>query len=194
MACVMITAIMIGFMLGEVTIVFIGILCMCLVPLMAVKDLKKQLVKRRRLIQLELPKVINQFLLFVHAGESVQSALVRCANRGEATSPFAMELRRATVRLQNNQSFFQTLEELNRNCGVQEVSFFIQTLFMNYRQGGEQLSASLRMLSNQLWSERKALVKTIGEEASSKLVFPMILTFLAIMIVVGAPAVILMNF
>lgn len=179
---------------GELLVAFLGLLCICFVPIAAYRDLHQQLVARRRRIQLELPKVINQFLLFVNAGESVQSALIRCAEKGEPDHPLSKELNYITLQLKNNQSFQKTLEQFNRNCGVQEVSFFVNTLLMNYRRGGEQLSASLRMLSNQLWHEQKTIVKTMGEEASAKLVFPMILIFLAILVIIGAPAVLLMNF
>ncbi len=179
---------------GEPALLMLGFICAIIVPVAQVKQLNQQLMMRKRKIQLELPKVINQFLLFVGAGESIQGAIIRCAEKGMSSNPLIAELKRTAWLLQNNQSFQQAMEQLNRNCSVHEVSIFVNTLLMNYKRGGEQLTAALRMLSNQLWNERKALAKTIGEEASAKLVFPMIMTFFAVLLVIGAPAVLFLNF
>ncbi|WMT39944.1 hypothetical protein RE628_21745 [Paenibacillus sp. D2_2] len=40
---------------------------------------------------------------------------------------------------------------------------------------------------------RKAVSKTLGEQASAKLVFPMLLLFLIIVVMVGAPALMIME-
>lgn len=178
----------------KTSLLVLGIICLAGVPLSAVKDLDKQLTLRRRNIQLEIPIVINQFLLLINAGEPIQKALIRCAAQGNKQSPLFAELKRAMVQLQNNKSLPQVLEQFNRNCGVQEVSIFVNTVLMNYRRGGAELTASLRLLSNQLWQERKTVAKTLGEEASSKLVFPMVLIFGVMIVIIGAPAVMMMNF
>jgi tight adherence protein C len=64
---------------------------------------------------------------------------------------------------------------------------------MNYRRGGELFVMSLRSLNRDLWEKRKAMTRILGEEASSKLIFPMLLILLAVMIIVAAPAVMLMD-
>lgn len=52
---------------------------------------------------------------------------------------------------------------------------------------------ALMDLSRSLWERRKAICKTLGEQASSKLVFPMVLLFMVVVILVGAPAFMMMN-
>jgi tight adherence protein C len=37
------------------------------------------------------------------------------------------------------------------------------------------------------------LTKTLGEEASAKLVFPMVFIFFIVMVIVAAPAILIMN-
>lgn len=70
---------------------------------------------------------------------------------------------------------------------------FTTTLLLNHKRGGEELVLSLRELSVILWDKRKALARTLGEEASSKLVFPMVLIFFIVMVIVASPALMMMS-
>ena len=87
----------------------------------------------------------------------------------------------------------QAMEGFSKRCGIQEVSAFTTAVLLNYRRGGEDFALALRDLSHSLWEKRKAVSRTLGEQASSKLVFPMVLLFMAVLILVGAPAFMVMN-
>jgi tight adherence protein C len=64
---------------------------------------------------------------------------------------------------------------------------------LNYRRGGVEFVYALRELSRIIWDKRLALTKTLGEEASAKLVFPMVFIFFIVMVIVAAPAILIMN-
>jgi tight adherence protein C len=66
-------------------------------------------------------------------------------------------------------------------------------LLLNYKRGGDDLVVALRTLSKELWDKRKALSRTLGEEASTKLVFPMVIVFVIVLVVIASPAIMLMN-
>ncbi|GAF08207.1 type II/IV secretion system protein TadC [Paenibacillus pini JCM 16418] len=53
---------------------------------------------------------------------------------------------------------------------------------------------ALTDLSRVLWEKRKSITRTRGEQASSKLVFPMVVIFLVVVVLVGTPAFLMMNF
>nr|WP_249866162.1 type II secretion system F family protein [Paenibacillus konkukensis] len=99
----------------------------------------------------------------------------------------------AAHEIRMNGSFAKAMEDFNKRCGVQEVSLFTTTLLLNYKRGGDELVMSLKELSVTLWDKRKSLAKTLGEEASSKMVFPMVLIFMVVMIIVAAPAILTMG-
>jgi tight adherence protein C len=164
-------------------------------PFVLYKELAGRLRKKKRLMLLELPEVVNEIVLLVNAGEPVQMALMRCAERkpNGSQSPLMVELAAAVQEIRMNVSFVKAMEDFNKRCGLQEVSLFTTTLLLNYKRGGDELIMSLKELSGSLWEKRKALAKTFGEEASSKLVFPMVLIFLVVMVVVAAPAVMVMG-
>jgi len=70
---------------------------------------------------------------------------------------------------------------------------FVNVILLNYRRGGEELVNALSTLSRNMWEARKNAAKTLGEEASSKLLFPMVLIFLVVLTVIAAPALMWMN-
>jgi tight adherence protein C len=166
-----------------------------MIPLLKLKQLDKQIKLMKRQIIMELPVFLNKITLLVNAGETIQKAMIRCAAKYEDdhNHPFAREMNVLTKQLSNLYPLAQILDEFSRRCGVQEVSVFTSAVSMNHKRGGEEFVASLRQLSHELWEKRKVTVKVLGEEASGKMVFPLLVIFLIVMIIVGAPAIMLMG-
>jgi tight adherence protein C len=176
------------------SILWIGVSMAAGVPIFMKRDLSKMLRKKKLDIIIELPEFLSGITLLVNAGETVQKAIIRCVQQKShlAEHPLFVELRVMTSQLNNNYSFQQAMDEFGKRCGIQEVSVFVSTVLINYRRGGEEFAHTLRALSRELWERRKAAAKTLGEEASSKMVFPMVFVFVLVMIIVAAPAMMLM--
>ncbi|WP_219838695.1 type II secretion system F family protein [Paenibacillus sp. R14(2021)] len=180
---------------GEQTMLCIGLLLGLVIPAAKWKDTAGKVERRKQDILLLLPEVLNKLMLLLGAGETLQRALVRCAERkdGKGQEPLLLELRKVNESIRNGESFAAAMEKFNRRCGVQEVSVFTTTLLLNYRRGGDRLVLSLKELSYSLWEKRKAVARSRGEEASSKLVFPLVGIFFVLMILVASPAILMMR-
>ncbi|WIM37274.1 type II secretion system F family protein [Paenibacillus sp. PK4536] len=181
---------------GSMTWLVMGIALAILLPVGLFRDLQKKVHEREQDILLELPEFLNKIVLLVGAGETVQKAIVRCVQRkqGEAENhPLYKELFRMVREMENGYSFQQGLESFSKRCGVQEVSVFTTTVMLNFRRGGGEFGLALRDLSRTLWDKRKAVSRVRGEQASSKMVFPMVLIFVVVMVLVGTPAFMMMN-
>ncbi|NMI04318.1 type II secretion protein F [Paenibacillus sp. SZ31] len=163
-------------------------------PFALYKDLNTKVQRRDQDILMELPELLNRIVLLVGAGETVQRAIVHCVtSQGERDHPLYNELRKTVGDLNNGYSFQQSFEQFSRRCGVQEVTIFTTTVLLNFRRGGGDFVLALRDLSHVLWEKRKAVSRAKGEQASSKLVFPMVLIFFTIVVMIGAPAFMMMN-
>lgn len=165
------------------------------VPAVMVRDLDNQIRKKQQRMILELPEFLSTIVLLVNAGETVNRAWIRCvqAKPNMSDSPLFKELLIAVHELEMNISFTKVLEDFSKRCALHEVSLFASTLGLNYRRGGNDFVVSLHSLSLELWQRRKSVSRTLGEEASSKLVFPMVLIFVVVMVIVAAPALLMMN-
>jgi tight adherence protein C len=171
-----------------------GLVLMLVYVLYSFKSLDNRVKQRRRLIVLELPELLNKLILLLNAGETLHQAIHRCVSSGEEEGhPLRKEWARLSRSLTDSKPFVLAMEEFTRSCSVLEVSMFSTSVLMNFRRGGSDFAASLQELSHTLWERRKAEAKIIGEEAASKLVFPMVLLFCTVMIIVAAPAILIMN-
>ncbi|MFS1512610.1 type II secretion system F family protein [Chengkuizengella sp. SCS-71B] len=173
----------------------IGLILLIVLPFLLYRELNERVKRKKREILMELPILLNKIALLVNAGEQIQRALITSveSEKRNQTHPLYDEFQKVCIQLKNNASFQQALEELSYRVGIHEVSIFTNTILMNYRRGGDQLSLSLRTLSHQLWASRKTMARTLGEEASSKMIFPMILVFVVVILVVAAPAILMMK-
>ncbi|MDQ0195516.1 type II secretion system F family protein [Paenibacillus wynnii] len=180
---------------GERIGVVLGTFLAGALPMALVSDLHKKVKLREQLITLELPELLNSIVLLVGAGETVQRALVRCSasRKGDISHPLYRELATMISEWESGYSFQQAFENFSKRCAVQEVALFTTTVLLNYRRGGGDFALSLRDLSRMLWERRKAISRTHGEQASAKLVFPMVVIFLVVIVLVGTPAFMMLN-
>ncbi|WP_158630068.1 type II secretion system F family protein [Cohnella sp. AR92] len=172
-----------------------GVVALLLPPLRA-RELSKRAENRRRRIVLELPELLSRLLLLVNAGENVMRALEKCLRRRngiERDHPLYLELEFALESMKRGETYAGALEEFGRRCAVPEAKLFATTVILNSRRGGETFVASLQELARTLWERRKAMARTLGEQASSKMAFPLAVIFLLILVLVGAPTLLMMS-
>ncbi len=162
-------------------------------PLLRMKELAGRVSKRRQSMVTELPELLSKLLLMVNAGENVMRALNRTAEKtGSSDNPLYTELRSAIESMKRGEGLAAALEEWGRRCAIPEAKLFATTVLINARRGGDAFIPALRELTRQMWEKRKAIARTMGEQASSRLAFPLTIVFLIIMVLVGAPAVFMM--
>ena len=174
---------------GDISGLIIGMILAVLLPVGLISDLRTKVKRREQEILIELPELLNKIMLLVGAGETVQQAFKHClARRNDMKHPLYKELARMMFECEGGYSFGQALEGFSRRCGLQEVASFTTAVMLNYRRGGSDFTLALRELSHTLWEKRKTVSRTRGEQASSKLLIPMLLLFIIVLILVGTPA------
>lgn len=156
-------------------------------------DLRKRVKKRIFLIQLYLPDFINTLALLVNAGMSVRRCWEKIASDNTIHGPLNDEIQAVAVDIKTGKSELKAYEDFALRCRIPETSRFISMLAMNLRKGSSQLVSVLRISANDSWTMRKNVAKRLGEEASTKLVFPLMLMFVAIVMIVATPAVLALS-
>lgn len=184
---------LLGVMAGNGSMLMFGFVVACCYPVLRSRDLSTKVNKRRQSIVMELPELLSRLLLVVNAGENVLRALTRCMEQKQGTEhPLYLELGRALEGMKRGDSLAHSLEEMGRRCAVPEVKLFATTILINSRRGGEAFVPALRELTRQMWEKRKSFARMLGEQASSRLAFPLAVIFLLIMVLVGAPTILMM--
>lgn len=172
-----------------VFVMFVCVLCFMIPDL----ETKKALEKRHLHLRLDFPDFINKLILLVNAGMTVTRAWERIASSTQKETPLYAEIVTVYREIKGGKSEGEAYEEFARRCRIPEISRFITVILQNMRKGNAEMVAVLRLQANECWDLRKHTAKRLGEEASTKLLLPLMLMFLAILIIVGTPALLALN-
>lgn len=152
------------------------------------RELFEKVKKRRLAIQLDFPDFVNKLTLLINAGMTVSKAWER-TSASDRQTPLYMELASSVQNIRSGMAEHKAYEEFAKRCHVPVITRFITVILQNIRKGNAELVPILRVFANECWEIRKNTAKKYGEEASTKMLLPMMLMFIAILLIVGMPAV-----
>jgi len=153
------------------------------------RDLNEKLKKRYRMIRIDFPDFLNKLTLLVDAGMTVQRAWEKIVTDNRSNRPLYDELETVWLDMRGGKSESESYESFARRCRTPEISKFVSVVLQNLRKGNAELVNILRVQGSDCWELRKNEAKKLGEEASSKLLFPMMIMFIAILLIVLTPAI-----
>lgn len=153
------------------------------------RDLKERVKKRRIAIQLDFPDFVNKLTLLINAGMTIPRAWEKTAADSNKDTPLYNELKTTVMDIRAGKPEHRAYEDFAKRCRTPEITRFISVILQNMRKGGAEIVPVLRVQANECWEMRKNTAKRLGEEASTKMLFPMMLMFLAILLIVATPAV-----
>ncbi|MBI9014837.1 MAG: hypothetical protein JEZ08_21590 [Clostridiales bacterium] len=166
----------------------IYLICICIfivwIPDLKLKDDVKKI--EREIIS-DLPDVIMSVKLLIGAGMTIDKALMQL----EKHEGLMYELIRGVVcEFQIGQSASKVLINLSNKCQMQSVTRFSRILMTDERNGSRKTLVLLSQLCDDLWKQKKTLFLKRGEEASTKLLIPMMISLFGVIVAVTIPAVI----
>lgn len=153
------------------------------------KELDKRIERRRLSIQLGFPDFLNKLALMVNAGLTVRRAWDKIAAESSKDTEFNREVKIVAGEIRSGKPELKAYEDFARRCRTAEIARFITVLLQNVKKGNTELVSILRVLSNESWEMRKNTTKKLGEEASTKMIIPLMLIFTAILIILATPAI-----
>lgn len=156
-------------------------------------ELKEKIKKRRLAIQMDFPDFLNKLILLIDAGMTVTRAWEKAVEDNKKGGVLYSELETVLAEIKSGKSEYQAYEDFSKRCRTPEVTRFMSALIQNLRKGNADIVSVLRLQSNECWMMRKNAAKRLGEEASTKLIFPMVLILIAILIIVATPALLAMQ-
>lgn len=153
------------------------------------RELDESIKKRNFYIQYDFPDFLNKLVLLINAGMTVPRAWEKIVCDRKNITPLYEELNRTYIEIKNGKAEAAAYEEFARRCRVKEITKFITAIIQNLRKGNGELVALLKLQSNECWQLRKNTARKLGEEASTKLIFPLMIMFVGILIIVTLPAI-----
>lgn len=157
------------------------------------RELDRKIELKKRSILTELPTFLNTLSLLLGAGLTYNAAVEKAVADADGKSPLYSELQHVLSAIRSGSTYGSAYKEFSRRCGIPEITRYASTVLQNINLGSADMAQVLSLLAQECWQKRKDIARKQGEEASSKLVFPMVMIFLAVSIIVLAPAIMAMS-
>lgn len=158
-------------------------------PFVVDKGLDDKIEKRRLKIQLEFPDFINKLTLLVNAGMTISKAWEKIVLDNTKKSVLYDEMSYALSEISAGKPEAVAYEEFGRRCKIKEIIKFVSVIILNLKKGGSDVVPVLKVQGDECWEMRKNAAKKLGEEASTKILIPLMIMFVGIIIIVCTPAI-----
>lgn len=159
------------------------------------RDLHSELQKRMKKIKHEYPDIVQKFVLYMGAGMTIRSTFRKIASDYENgckcvkdTHPAYEEMLYTCRELQAGVSEGAAYEHFGKRTGVQEYIRLCTLLQQNLKKGNSAIIDRLREEAYRASLEKLQSSRRLGEEASTKLLVPMVLMLLVVMVIIMIPA------
>ena len=160
-----------------------------LLPWFALRDLEGKVQKRHNAIAMDMPELVNKIIILTGAGLTLQGALAKITNEMYSDKILYKELAHTMSMIDAGESADAAFDRMSIKCNMAEMRRFIAIIIQNIHRGGSDVSSALKSIGDELWAARKATALRVAEEASTKMLFPMMLMLFAVVLLVIAPAI-----
>lgn len=160
------------------------------------QKLKDKIKIRDTQLLVDYPEVVNKFTLLMNAGMTLQQAWIKIVsdykkkvNDKEQGKRFVYEEMIITSNeLKLGIPEVRAYEEFGQRVGLLPYMKFSSLIAQNLKKGGQGLSKMLNHEAREAFELRKEMAKRQGEEASTKLLGPMIIILFVVLAIVLIPA------
>lgn len=149
------------------------------------KNVKERNDARAESIERDYPELLSKLALLVNAGLITRKAWEKIAFMGKGE--LYQEMRTSVEEMRNGKSEQEAYLAFARRCNNDNVTRFVSTLVQNLAKGDDELAKYLNQYSGEAWNLRKQNALQKGQQASSKLLIPIIMIFAGIMMMIVIP-------
>ena len=167
----------------------------CAVVVMADVDVStdRKLKARRTQLLKDYPGLVSKVTLYLSAGMSLRNVFFRMAEESgnairDGTEYLGDEIKLTCGELQSGVQEIKVYEDFAKRCGLRQYMRFGTLVTQNLKKGSSDLLRTLRQEADESLEERKNSAKELGEQASTKLLFPMMMMLVVVMVIIIVPA------
>lgn len=159
------------------------------------KDLDTKIQERQRQLQDAYPGIVHKLELYLGAGLTTRGAFARIAEEylrsrqeGKEANPAYEEMLHTCRELGLGMAEAKVYERFGVRCGSQEYVRLGALLAQNVVKGSRGLSGRLKEEAEAAVKEQIQRSRQLGEEASTKLLVPMVMMLGIVMVLIMIPA------
>ena len=177
-------------------ILLLGGVIVIILPFVEQSRKKEREKKRKALLELQYADMVSNLALLLGAGMTVSKAWNRLTEnymnerqkKAICKKEVYEEMQRTAYEIKNGVGEERAYERFGERCGGYRYRKFGNLLAQNLRKGSRGLTRLLEQEAEEAFEERKSMARKLGEEAGTKMLFPMILMLGAVMLILAFPA------
>ncbi len=165
------------------------------VPASSTQNRGIELDKKRQQLMCDYPNVISYLVLLLNAGMSMRMAFARLASdyrqsiaRGGQVKLGYEVIATASAEMEKGVSEIDAYMHIGRDTPEIRYKTFSTLLVQNLRKGSRELTGILEREAAEAFEERKKQARILGEQAGTKLMFPMLLMLGVVLVILMVPA------
>ena len=154
-----------------------------------------ELDKKRQQLMCDYPNVISYLVLLLNAGMSMRTAFARLAldykksiDAGGRVKAGYEVIAEASAEMEKGVSEVDAYMHIGQNTPEIRYKTFSTLLVQNLRKGSRELTGILEREAAEAFEERKKQARILGEQAGTKLMFPMLLMLGVVLVILMVPA------
>ena len=164
-------------------------------PLTKEKEKQKEAEKKQEMKR-DYPDILDRLVLFLRAGLNIRKSMEKlAADYLKMKQTYSMKERYAyeeivrTCREMDHGVYeAEAYERMGKRCSLPEYKVLSVLLVQNLKRGSQNLLDLLEREAASASEERKRQARIRGEEASTKLLLPMILQLMVVLVILIVPA------
>lgn len=149
---------------------------------------KKEHEKKISAMEEEYPAIVNKLTLYLGAGLSIGNSWKKIAEKGYGKNPIYEEMLYTGREIEGGTLEALAFENFGKRVGQKHYVKLAALLTQSLQKGNTQLFRTLKQEVTSLAEERSATSRRKGEEASTRLLFPMMLMLAMTMVLIMYPA------
>lgn len=173
----------------------LGVLAAIAIAYVEKEQKEKQVQRRKQELLLAYPEFVSKLSLLLGAGMTISGALrkmnqmylKRKASGGREEAAYE-ELYRMICEMDNGMGEIRAYQKFAEACDLQSYRKLISLLIFGQKVGNRKLMEQLNEEADRVFLERKNTARRLGEEAGTKMLFPMMLMLVIVMGIVIIPA------
>lgn len=151
---------------------------------------KEEEKTRKEQLDYEYPVFLNQLVLLLGAGMTMKAAFKQLAEKNAKKDHYLYQEILVTMRqLNSGISEREAYSELGERLNMARYRKLFSMVVQNMSMGTKDLFMALEQEEHAALEHRKERARQLGETASTKLLFPMILLLITVMLILLVPAV-----
>ena len=165
------------------------------------EELKRKVKEREKELISDYPQMVNKFLLFYSAGLTTRGIVKKLSReyrisleKGGKRRFLYEEMLICEGHMNEGMGEITAYEIFAAGCGIHKYRHFISLVTQAIGKGRSDLLIQLEREASDAFQDRKNRARELGEEAGTKLLFPMLMMLLTVLIIVMVPAFISFRF